>query len=297
MDILIYIDELPTSNDTLALATLWLEHIPARVTVMTPAKYAAELRQAALARLPAKAHGSLAFEAVQGRPRKIVCKECETGAYDLLIVAPAGHSRLDQRIRGSRIRRMVHDTNTSVLVARQAPPAIRRILVGVGTAEHALIDVRVAVRLAQAFQAELTMVHVASQVPLMFTGLEQMRMELDSYLSSGLPGVRILAAARQIIAEAGLEPRIHLREGLVHDQLVDEARGYDLLVIGAHTGQGWMSLMLDDIADHVVRYCPVPTLVVRSELTWTWQKPSLEETIQWISVNGNSNPPTSSPSR
>jgi nucleotide-binding universal stress UspA family protein len=268
MNILIYIDELPTSNDTLSLAALWLEHIPAHVTVMAPAKHASELRQTALTRLPAGVQGSIAFEPVRGPLLEVVCEQCETGVYDLLIAAPAGQGRLDELVHGSRIRHMVHDTNTSVLVARQAPPAIRRILVGVGTAEHALIDVRVAVRLAHAFRAELTVVHVASQVPLTFTGLEQMRMELDSYLNSGLPGVRVLATARQIVTEAGLEPRIHLREGLVRDELLDEARGYDLLVIGAHAEQGWMSLMLDDIADHMVRHCPVSTLAVRSELAW-----------------------------
>ncbi len=277
MDILIYIDDLPTSNDALALAALWLDHIPARVTVLMPAKRdsqsAAEretlkLRQAILARLPARVQGSIVFETAQGSPLEVLCERCEAGAYDLLIAAPTGQGRLDELAHGSRIRRMVHDTNASVLVARQAPPAIRRILVGVGTAEHALIDVRVAVGLAHAFQAELTVVHIASQVPLMFTGLEQMRMELDSYLQSGLPGVQVLAAAQEIIAEAGLEPRIHLREGLVRDELMDEAKGYDLVVIGAHAGQGWMSRMLDDVADYMVRHCPIPTLVVRNELNW-----------------------------
>ena len=50
MDILIYIDELPTSSDTLALAALWLEHVPAHVTVVMPAKQASKLHQTALAR-------------------------------------------------------------------------------------------------------------------------------------------------------------------------------------------------------------------------------------------------------
>ena len=269
MDILIYIDEQPTSNDTLALAAMWLEQIPARVTVMIPVKHASKLRQTALARLPARVQGSIAFEAAHGRPLKAVCEECETREYDLLIAAPAEHGHLDELVRGSRIRHMVHDTSTSVLVARRVPLAIRRILVGVGTAEHALIDVCVAVRLARAFRAELTVVHVASQVPLMFTGLEQMRIELDSYLKSDLPGAGVVARAREIIAEAGFVPQIHLREGLVRDELLDEARDYDLVVIGAHAGRGWMSTMLDDIADQMVRYCPVPTLVVRKELSWT----------------------------
>ena len=269
MDILIYIDELPTSKDTLALAALWLEQIPGRATVMMPAEHALKLRRTALSRLPAGVQGSIAFEVVHGSPTKMVCKECQAGEYDLLIAAPAGHGHLDGLARGSRIRSMVHDTNTSVLVARRVAPAISRIMVGVGTAEHALIDVRVAVHLAQTFQAELTAVHVTSQVPLVFTGLGQSRTNLESYLNSDLPGVRVLAAARQMIAETGLEPRIHLREGLVRDELLDEAKAYDLMVIGAHAGQGWMSRMLDDIADQMVRYCPVSTLVVRKEFSWS----------------------------
>jgi nucleotide-binding universal stress UspA family protein len=271
MDVLIYIDELSTSNDTLALAALWLERMPAHVTVMMPAKHASRLQEAALAQLPAGVRGWITFKSVQGQPVELLCEECEGTTHDLLITAPTRYGRMERLLHSSRISHIVHTTNTSVLVARRIPPAttsVDRILVGVGTAEHALIDVRVAAHLAHAFQAELTVLHVVSQVPLMFTGLEHMRLELDSYLTSGLPGVEILATARQIITEAGLEPQIHLREGLVRDELVDEARACDLLVIGAHTGQGWMSLLLDDIADHVVRHCSVHTLVVRGEPGW-----------------------------
>ncbi len=270
MDVLIYLDALPTSGDTLALAALWLEHIPAYATVITPVWQAAGLREQALARLPDSLRDVVTFKTTDEHPLDEICQECETGAYDLLIAAPAGRGRLQRLVRGSRIGHLVQDINTSVLIARRVPPAIRRILVGVGTGEHALVDVRTAVHLAQAFEADLHVVHVVSQVPLMFTGLEHMRMELDAYLGSGLPGVQTLAAARQIVADAGLEPHIQLREGLVRDELVDEACNfsYDLLVIGAHSGTGWMSRLLDDIADHLVRDCPIPTLVVRSEPRW-----------------------------
>lgn len=270
MDILIYVDELPMSRDTLALATLWLECLPAHVTVMMPVQHLASLRPVALASLPATIRDLVTFKAVEDHLLDRICEECDIGTYDLLIVAPAGRSPLQHLVRGSRIGHLVHDINTSTLIARGVPPAIRRILVGVGTGEHALVDVRTALRLAQAFHAELHVIHVVSQVPLMFTGLEHMRVELDSYLNSGLPGVHILAAARQLVVKAGLEAHIHLHEGLVRDELLEEACSteYDLLVIGAHAEQGWMSLLLDDIAGYLVRNCLLPTLVVRSEPRW-----------------------------
>lgn len=271
MHVLIYLDELPSSGDALAMAAVWLKHLPAGVTVIGPARHAEPLKARAMAELRGVVPGEITFKTAEDHLLDVACEECDSGRYDLVIAAPAGRSRLERLLRGSRIGHLVQSINTSVLVARHVPPAIRRVLVGVGTAQHALVDVRVAMVLAGAFRAELHVVHVVSQVPLQFTGLEHMRVELSSYLDSGLPGTTILAEARRMIAAAGLEPHIHLREGLVRDELVGEAcsSGYELLVIGAHSGQGWMSLLLDDIADHVVRDCSIPTLVVRGEPEWT----------------------------
>jgi nucleotide-binding universal stress UspA family protein len=270
MNLLIFLDELSTSDDTLAMAALWLKHIPAHTTVMMPARHAAVLEGRTRTALAGLVPDEIAFKTAEDHLLDVVCEECASGRYELLIAAPAGRTRLERLLRGSRIGHLVASIETSVLVARHVPGEIRRVLVGVGTAEHALVDVRVAIWLAQAFRAELHVVHVVSQVPLQFTGLEHMRMELDSYVTSGLPGTAILAEARRLIAGAGLEPHIHLREGLVRDELVGEAcaSDYELLVIGAHSGQGWMSLLLDDIADHVVRDCSIPTLVVRGEPAW-----------------------------
>ena len=56
----------------------------------------------------------------------------------------------------------------------------------------------------------------------------------------------------------------------MRDGIVDETSegGYDLVVIGAHGDEGWMALLLDDIADRVVRRCPISTLVVCGVPQW-----------------------------
>jgi nucleotide-binding universal stress UspA family protein len=269
MNVLIYIDDLPTSQDTLALAAQWLERLPARITLLSVGDQA--LQDSAIGRLSATVRSPIAYQVHKGDTVDLLCDECEAGRYDLLIVAPAGRSRLERLVRGSRIGHTVHRITTSVLIARRVPPAIRRILVGVSTAEHALVDVRVAVQIARAFGAQLTLLHVVSQVPLMFAGLDHMRLELEAYLDSQLPGTDLLAAARQIVAQAGLEPHVHLREGLVRDVITQETAGgeYDLVVIGAHAGEGWMASLLDDIAAHVACHGLIPTLIVWGEPRWT----------------------------
>ncbi|MBN1888212.1 MAG: universal stress protein [Thermoflexales bacterium] len=268
MNVLICIDDLPTSEDTLALAVQWLERLPASVTLLTVGERAA--REAALRRLSAVLAHPPTVTTCQGKLVDALCAECAAGVYDLLIVAPAGRNWLARFMRGSRIQRTVQAVAASVLIARRVPPAVRRILVGVSTAEHALVDLRVALYLARAFEARLTLLHVVSQVPLMFSGLDHMRLEFDAYLNSTLPGTQVLASARQLVAQAGLEASIQLREGLVREEITREAAGgqHDLVVIGAHGGQDGLPMLLDDISAHVVRDCPISTLVVWEEPRW-----------------------------
>jgi nucleotide-binding universal stress UspA family protein len=269
MNVLIYVDDLPTSDDTLALAVQWLARMPARVTLTTVATQGRALLEAAAARLPLERR-AVTLKPGHGDPAKVLDAASEAEAYDLLIAAPAGRGRLAHLVWGSRIGKIAQCVNTSLLIARRVPPTIRHILVGVGAADHSLVDVRRAVRVAGAFDAQVTMLHVVSQVPLMFTELEQMRLQLDAFLDSGLNGASTLETARQIVADAGLTPDIRLREGLVRDGIVDEASegDYDLVVIGAHGDEGWMTLLLDDIADRVVRRCPISTLVVCGVPQW-----------------------------
>jgi nucleotide-binding universal stress UspA family protein len=268
MNVLICIDDLPTSEDTLALAVQWLERLPARVTLVTVGERVA--REAAVRRLSAVLPDPPIVKRGQGRLVDMLCYECPQGVYDLLIVAPAGRNWLKRLLRGSRIERTVQAVGTSVLIARNVPPAVKRILVGVSTAEHTLADVRAATYLARVFEAKLTLLHIVSQVPLMFDGLDHMRLELDTYLKSKLPGTEVLEAARRLVAQAGMESDILLREGLIRDEITREAiKGqYDLAVIGAHDGGGRWSPLLDDIAAYIVRDCPIPTLIVWGEPNW-----------------------------
>jgi len=65
-----------------------------------------------------------------------------------------------------------------------------------------------------------------------------------------------------------LKPVAKVRHGLVVDEIVDEmSEGtYDLLVLGAHRGEGWERFLLEDLAGEIVKHSKVPVLVLPRKL-------------------------------
>jgi nucleotide-binding universal stress UspA family protein len=269
MRVLVFVDELPSAREALALADLLARHFPVELTLLTTEDAGGmSLLDQAGAHLTAPVTMRLSRD---GNSEEAIGAESKDGGYDLIVVAPAGRRGLNRLLHGSRVANVVKAVTTSVVIARQTPQEVRRIVVGVTGAPHSAVDVRVAARLAQAFSAEVTVLHIVSQVPLVFTGLAQMRYNLDRFLDMDAPVAQQLKRAREVLAEYGVLNRIELREGLVRDEIIDEVveGKHDLLVAGAHVHEGMVGRLLDDIADHLVRECPISTLVVRGEPQWT----------------------------
>ena len=62
-----------------------------------------------------------------------------------------------------------------------------------------------------------------------------------------------------------LQTTAKVRHGFVVDEILDEARSgdYDLVVIGAHTQEGWLDLLLDDLAGQIIAQCERSVMLVR----------------------------------
>ena len=141
-----------------------------------------------------------------------------------------------------------------------------RILVpldGSGTAERGL---REAIGMAIAHKAELHLLHVVDDFPLMVEmssaiNFQETRAHLSQF------GEVLLAKAKGSAEEAGVRADIALREltsGRVADAIVEEATnaGCDLIVIGSHGRRGFSRLALGSEAERVARSSPVPVLLV-----------------------------------
>jgi nucleotide-binding universal stress UspA family protein len=62
-----------------------------------------------------------------------------------------------------------------------------------------------------------------------------------------------------------VNPRPKVRHGLVVEEILAEAHSqdYGLIVIGAHRGEGWHRILLDDLARQIIQKVDRPICVAR----------------------------------
>lgn len=156
---------------------------------------------------------------------------------------------------------------TSSLLVRGPTTEIKHALICAGGDESIVADARLTGRLARRTGGRATILHVLSQVPIVFgRGIPRDRIS-EAFAATGAPEMKHMEAARDVLKTYGVESTIMLRFGLVVEEIVSElATGaYDLLVIGVHRSEGLVErLLLENVTADLVPQSPVPVLVVKA---------------------------------
>ena len=122
-----------------------------------------------------------------------------------------------------------------------------------------------AVRLARALDAELILLHVASEAPLYREAPFGMGRVKNVYEAQARWAEETLAARARLLATQGVPTGWRRRVGHPHEEIVKAARkeGAAYIVMGTH-GRGALGrFMLGSVADRVMRMAPCPVLTVR----------------------------------
>jgi nucleotide-binding universal stress UspA family protein len=92
-----------------------------------------------------------------------------------------------------------------------------------------------------------------------------LRADVQELIDEDAPEGRLLAQDLRQLDRQGIHPTAKVRHGLVVDEILAEAHSgdYDLVVIGAHRGEGWQRFLLDDLAHKILAQMDRPVLVVR----------------------------------
>ena len=202
---------------------------------------------------------------------------CASRHFDLVVAAPSDRHGILRLLLGSRLVRFAGDAPATIWVPRGHPRMIRRILVGISGAPQSEQDAQLAARLAMAYGAQLVLVHVVSQLPLVYTTPDEFQTALANAESLAAldPGARELRRIYALLRNAGVQVELVVREGTIIDELVaasQESEGQpaaDLLVIGAHApSAGGGTDYFVNLAEQIVEAVPCPTLVVHAQSDW-----------------------------
>jgi nucleotide-binding universal stress UspA family protein len=151
------------------------------------------------------------------RPRSLVAigpsvkqfiKQVQREGYDLVVIGYRKRSALEKALKGCVAAQVVHQATTSVLVVRRGRQDICRILLGIGGNGFTTEITDWGARIAAAVGAHVTLMHVESAPPLIYSGLEEVHETLAEFLESDTPAASSIrrstdwatrnAAARQI---------------------------------------------------------------------------------------------------
>jgi len=191
--------------------------------------------------------------------------EARAGDYDLAVFGPL-EERWSRWLPLSR-RPLSAQLAISTLLVRGTAETIERVLLCSGGDETVIEDARLAARLARRVGASATILHVLSQVPLLFGRRAARERVTEAFAASGSPELANMQAALEVLRAGGVAGEIKIRVGLVIDEIVAEvtAGNYDLLVVGAHRSQSVVErLLLEDVTRDLLGQSPVPVLVVKA---------------------------------
>lgn len=204
-----------------------------------------------------------------GHPAEEIVSEAEDGRYDVVIVGERQNYGLRARfLLGSTAERVVEHAPCPVIIAKGQVRPIRRILLCDSGAQNSSLLSRFTAQLAKLIggEEEITILHVMSQMGA-GPGVsgEQLGATAEQLIAEQTPEGEILEQDVQMLDQPDIHPTPKVRHGLVVDEILDEARAgdYDLVVIGAHRGEGWRRILLDDLAHQIVTQLDRPVLIVR----------------------------------
>ncbi len=207
----------------------------------------------------------------QGNPIGMILLEVKRGNYDLLIIGARQETGLAQQLLGSVAQKITRRVPTSVLVAREIGPNLNRILICTGGIDVADPVIEAGAQLAGAAHAQATLLHVASPVPSMYTGLEDICETLPELLQTDTPIARHLRHGAEILAQHQVTAELQLCHGVADDEILREAHqgDYDLVVIGASGKAGRLKeWLLGNVTRQIVEHAPCSVLVVKTELPY-----------------------------
>jgi nucleotide-binding universal stress UspA family protein len=165
-------------------------------------------------------------------------------------------------------RRLANRIGDSVLIIQQPSPSIKHILICTGGHPASNLVITRGLQLGQALGSEVTILHVVTGVPTMYTGLPNVEEDLEAILSRDTPLASHLRAAAQLAEEMQVDAKLELRHGVVVEEILRacEMGNYDLVVIGSPEPRRIFDrLALGQVGPQLLTSTKIPLLIARIE--------------------------------
>jgi nucleotide-binding universal stress UspA family protein len=205
-----------------------------------------------------------------------ILNEVDQHFYHLVCIGWYRRYGLRRLLYGSITRYLGQHVPVPLLVVSSQAEGLERMLICTSGERAGETDAYVGGTVAALVGADVTMLHVMSQIALTPDAqLEDLEEDYTALQERGAREGTHLKRTLNILAEQGVpaeQRRAKVRHGLVLDEIIQEVRqgSYDLVVFGAHqvpenrSQRGLRALLQENIADQILTSVKRPVLIVRA---------------------------------
>lgn len=203
------------------------------------------------------------LEVHNGEAENVIPDKANGGNY-ITVVSPLGRTQLHRFLTGRSIRPLMEKIKGPILYVPEIRLPLKKILISAGGLGYEEAAENLALQVATANQADVTILHVVPPTDLDYPTTRGLRGHMkDLAETDTLPG-RSLRHALEIAQKVGLNAKAIARQGIVVEEIIGELRdgNYDMLCMGssysANTLRQYYSPQITaEVAE--TAHCPVLT--------------------------------------
>jgi nucleotide-binding universal stress UspA family protein len=198
--------------------------------------------------------------------RQIVDQTAKT-KYDLVVIGARKTGSTGLHWRSEKTYEVIKSISPPVLVAMGEWAQLKRFLVCTGGKEFIEEAIQLSGKLASAVGAVVTLLHVMAEPPAIYADLVRLEEDVTRLLESNSELGINLRTQKQDLEKLGVPTEVHVRHGIVVDQVFAEVRksNYDLIVTGSSQAQGMLRhYIMGDLTRSILNHANCPVLVARA---------------------------------
>lgn len=177
---------------------------------------------------------SYSLEVRNGEAEQVIPEKANSGSF-ITVVSPLGRTQMRRLIVGRSIRPLMERIQGPILYVPEMRLPLKKILISAGGLGYEAAAENLALQVASANQADVTILHVVPPTDLDYPSTRGLRGHTkDLAETDTLPG-RSLRNALEVAQKAGLNARAIARQGIIVEEILSELHegSYDMVCMGS----------------------------------------------------------------
>jgi len=207
------------------------------------------------------------LEVRNGEAENVIPEKANSGSY-LTVVSRLGRTQFQRFLTGRSIRPLMESIKGPILYVPEMRLPLKKILISAGGLGYEEAAENLALQVATANQADVTILHVVPLTDMDYPTTRGVRGHMkDLAETNTLPG-RSLRHALEIAEKAGLNAKAIARQGIIVEEIIGELKdgNYDMVCMGSsYSGNTLRQYYLPQVTAEVAEAAHCPVLTARSK--------------------------------